>query len=108
MNIDKLKKIIVNWASKLPYRVNIYLFGSWVKGTVKNDSDLDIAIEFIDQMSNLDRDFLWFDFHDKWQNYLTKEIGLPIQLELYEGDRSPHLKKYLKEASILLYSSKEH
>ena len=104
MDIDELKQIVTNWASKLPYRVNIYLFGSWAKGTGKDDSDLDIAMSFLEPIS----DFVWYDFHDKWQNYLTKEIGLPVQLELYEGDRSPHLKKYLDEASIILYSSKEH
>jgi predicted nucleotidyltransferase len=99
MDHENLKEIIFNWASTLPVKVRVYLFGSRLKGTAKSDSDLDIAIEFLES----DDDLMWFDYHDKWQGYLTDKTGLSVDLQLYEGDRSPHLKKYLNDSSIILY-----
>jgi predicted nucleotidyltransferase len=105
---DQVKPIIINWASQLPFEVRIYLFGSWAKGTARSDSDVDIAIEFIEPMSKSERDEIWYEFHERWQNDLVRKVGLPVVLQLYEGDMSPHIKQYLKDASIVLYSSEEH
>lgn len=102
MDIENLKKIIVDWASKLPYKVNVYMFGSRVKRTEKRDSDLDIAIEFLDED---DAWLLWFGLYEKWQKDLSCRIGMEVDLQLYEGDESEHLQSYLNEASMLLYSS---
>ena len=102
VNVENLKKIIENWASKLPYKVNIYMFGSRMKGTSKRDSDLDIAIEFLDEN---DAWLLWFALYEKWQKDLSCQIGVKVDLQLYEGDESEHLQLYLNEASMLLYSS---
>lgn len=104
MDENRLKQIIIDWASKLPYEVNVFLFGSRLKGTAKQDYDLDIAIEFLEQEEALQ---LWGEVHEKWQNYLSREIGLKVHLELFEDDKSPNLKAYLNEASILLYSPQE-
>jgi len=102
MDIEKIKEIVTSWASKIPFQVNVYLFGSYLKGTSKPDSDIDIAIEFLYEPEAW---LLWFDVHEKWENHLSGEIGLKVDLQLYEGENSENLKAYMEDASMLLYSS---
>jgi len=85
--------------------MNVYLFGSQSKDNATENSDIDIAVEFLDTLSDTERTLLWFDNHDNWENYLTKIVGVQVDLELYRGDASPKLKAALSESSILLYSS---
>lgn len=101
IDISKLKIQINQWANSLPHKCKIYLFGSYLKGTSSEDSDLDIAVEFLEPYD----EFLWYDFSDEWQSCLTENIGIKVQLELYEGERTPHLKKYLEEASMVIYDA---
>ena len=89
------------WASQLPFKVRVYFFGSYYKGTAKPDSDLDLAVEFLE--NHVNAFLLWFDVHEKWQKELSRRFGVPVQLELYEGDKTPHLKKYLQEDSLIIY-----
>lgn len=103
MDIKKLKQIIITWASNLGINCNVYLFGSQVKGTTKEDSDIDIAIEFPDVLSKEERTVLWCKNHRKWEEFLSKETRSEIDLELYEGDDSPRIKTALNESSILLF-----
>lgn len=48
---------------------------------------------------------LWFRNHDKWEKELSYFLGMQADLELYEDDESPHLKKYLDESSEIIYES---
>ncbi|HNX25751.1 MAG TPA: nucleotidyltransferase domain-containing protein [Spirochaetota bacterium] len=41
VDIDNIQKIIL---SKIPDTDSIYLFGSYAKGTARDDSDIDIAV----------------------------------------------------------------
>ena len=50
---------------------------------------------------------LWYDFSDAWQLYLSENIGVKVQLEIYEGKRTPKLKKYLTDASTIIYDASE-
>lgn len=103
MDTKKLKQIIITWASNLGINCKVYLFGSQVKGAAKEDSDIDIAIEFPDVLSKDERTILWCENHRKWEEFLSKEMQSKIDLELYEGDDSPTIKTALNESSILLF-----
>lgn len=104
MDILFLKQIVGHWASELPYKVKVYVFGSQSKGNANANSDVDIAVEFLSPAIEIQRRLLWFDNHDKWEKYLSEAIGIQVDLELYEGDSSPKLKAALSESSILLFS----
>ena len=103
--IEKIIKAIKTWASNLPFRVKIYFFGSRLKNIARSDSDVDIALEFLDSEIKHQQILLWFDNHDKWEQELSNLLGVEADLELYENDKSPKLKKYLDEASEIIYDS---
>ena len=105
MNNEKIIKTIKTWASNLPFRVKIYFFGSRLKNIARSDSDVDIALEFLDSEIKHQQILLWFDNHDKWEQELSNLLGVEADLELYENDKSPKLKKYLDEASKIIYDS---
>lgn len=98
LNIDELRRIIHNWASKLPHKPRVYLIGSRAKGTARSDSDVDIVLEFLD-CHPLE---LWGN-SEKWKQHLSRLIDLKVHLELYEGDESPTVKQALNDASVILY-----
>jgi predicted nucleotidyltransferase len=90
-------------AASLPYKVRIYLYGSYVKGNKKPPSDIDIALEFCDDQLPDEPELLWFDNHDSWEEYLSRKLGISVDLELYSEDTN--IPKYVAEASLLLYDA---
>ncbi len=105
MNIELVTQTVSEWAAKLPYKVNVYLFGSQLKGSANHGSDVDLAVEFPELKSETERTLYWIDNHQTWEECFTKKIGKKVDLQLYEQNRSPHLKAYLAENSVLIYSS---
>jgi predicted nucleotidyltransferase len=101
MDIEKIKQFVSPWASSLHFRIKIYFFGSRFKGEHKPDSDYDLAIQFLD---NFHHTLTWMDYHDKWQNELSKITGLKIHLLLYDNINI-NTKKYVKEKSVIIYES---
>lgn len=104
MNAEGLSQIVTPWAAGLNYRIRIYFFGSRLHGTHRPDSDLDLAIEFIELWC--DTTLLWFDFHDLWQNKLSAMTGLNVHLELYDG-KNKNIRKYIKEKAAIIFESAE-
>lgn len=78
------------------------MFGSQIKGNATESSDVDIAVEFLDQMDDGIRTLIWFDNHNHWETYLTNVLGIQVDLELFDR-RFPRLASYLSENSIVLY-----
>jgi len=105
--ICEIRQVIIDWVTNLSIltKVRIYLYGSVLKSFVKEHSDVDIAIEILDKMSEIDRDLLWIDNHNKWESFLSEKLKLKVDLQLYEGDKTPSIKKYLEERSIILFES---
>lgn len=101
---ENLKQSIRQWASSIHFRIRIYFYGSRLKGTANHDSDFDLAIEFLDPWIN--RTLTWMDYHDEWESRLSKITNLRIHLELYD-DENVHVRKYVKEKSIILFESPE-
>jgi predicted nucleotidyltransferase len=105
MNIEDLNEIVHKWASGLDFRIKVYLFGSRLKGTHRADSDLDLAIEFLDSWHNTT--LLWFDFHEQWQNELSELTGLKVDLQLYDFENE-NIRAYIKEKSVLIFEEPEN
>ncbi|MFA5181085.1 MAG: nucleotidyltransferase domain-containing protein [Syntrophales bacterium] len=104
MNVEKMNNIVIPWATGLNYRIRIYLFGSRLKGTHRPDSDIDLAIEFLNSWH--DTTLLWFDFHEQWQNELSELIGFKVDLQLYDLEND-NIRAYIKEKSIIIYEAPE-
>lgn len=95
---------VAQWASTIPFNIKIYLFGSYINGAPRSDSDLDIALEFKDNEEIENRVRLWFQFHGYWENQLVMLLPhVKIHLCLYDG--TPYYKKE-KMADFL--TTKEH
>lgn len=76
-----------------------------IKKPNEKNSDVDIAVEILDMMSDSEHKLLWYDNHTKWEDFLSKKIGMKVDLQLYEWDKTPSIKRYLKESSIVLFES---
>ena len=102
LTIKSLKKIVSVWASGTGYRIRVYLYGSRLKGTQKQDSDLDLAIEFLDPL--IDHEVVWYDVGDKWTKELSELTGLDARL-LVLTELSEPVNTYVKECSTILFQS---
>lgn len=83
-DIRQLIPAICTWASKIQFSVKIYLFGSRINGVPHENSDLDIAIEFIG-MREEERTRIWFKFDDSWNEQLVTILPYKPHLCIYEG-----------------------
>ena len=92
-------------AKNLPYKVKVYFFGSRFKGNADSNSDVDIALEFLDPTVKQKQVMLWFDNHEMWEKELSSLLGLKADLELYENEESPNLKKYLNKSSAVIFEN---
>ncbi len=98
----ELQQTISNWASNLEFRVRIYFYGSRLNGKSTIESDLDLALEFLEGWVN--RTLIWMDFHDLWERELSKITNLKVHLELYDAENI-HVRSYVRNKSIIIFES---
>ncbi len=103
MDINQLRHILSSWAPTLPYRVRIHFYGSRFTGTNDQESDYDLAIEFLEPVH---RTLVWMDNQDQWQNALSEITNSKIHLELFDA-QNVHVKKYVNEQSVVVFESPE-
>lgn len=113
-DLNKAKEIIIKWAINKPFITRVYLFGSRVTGVsgkigkpVEPDSDLDVAIEHDKVYESEDAFTTWIADSKKWHRELIALLGFSknkdLDLERYHPVGTPHIDKYIKENSILIY-----
>jgi len=102
MDIKRLSQIVTPWGVGLNYRIRIYFFGSRLKETHRPDSDLDLAIEFLDPW--VDTSLAWFDYHEQWERELSHRAGLNIDLQLYDIENE-NVRLYVKEKLTIIFES---
>ena len=96
---------LANWAQTKHSIRSVWLFGSRVKGTNGDDSDLDVAIElkYPDPDTALAH---WMHEQDTWARELAECLPIVIDLELYQAETTHAIKWSLLEASIKVYEHK--
>lgn len=72
MTINEIKSSIADIALKYPIK-KLSLFGSYANGTAKDDSDLDILVEFSSPYVSL---FMLSDVKEEIESKLHKEVDL--------------------------------
>ena len=77
-NIGQLSVTIADWARGNSSVSAAWIFGSVAKGTAREDSDVDIAIQLVRHPSAF---ALYLARGDEWQRHLASMIGRPVSLE---------------------------
>jgi len=102
--LTHLHDVITNDVPGLSFR--IWFYGSRQKGTEHAESDLDLAIEMLSPMENGEALAHWMCFHEGWEEFLSRELCVAVQIELYRGhDFTPAVHAALEESSEVLYES---
>ena len=76
LTIDEIKKTVAEIAPKYNLK-KVTLFGSRANGTAKENSDVDLLVEFPEGSSLLDLIGLKYEFEDIW-NLSVDVISAPI------------------------------
>lgn len=106
MEIDQIGKIVAGWAAIQPVIKKIWLFGSRVRGTGREKSDIDIAIE-IEKFEGDSDTWTTFVFErDELKESLQLLLPLAVDLQWYGGPQeTPRIHSALQESSILVYEA---
>lgn len=107
-SIQSLTNIVAEWSLTQSRVSKTYLFGSRVKNTHREDSDLDVAVELLSRKEKPGNTNDWTELSAT----LTDTLGLllPVKLDLwsYESDvETPTIHAAIIEASILVYSKEK-
>lgn len=78
---DKDIEAIVEWAKKVPVITKAWVFGSRVKCTNREDSDLDIAVEHSAMKGDSNAFTTSIAESGKWRNELQRLVSLDIDLQ---------------------------
>jgi predicted nucleotidyltransferase len=108
---DHTIEAIAQWAQHEPLVLEIWAFGSRVRGQTKEggpirpDSDLDIAIRLEASPSGDlgELQAVWSEFKNRAQASLSLQLLWRLEFELLEGGRSPCLESYVRDCSRLIY-----
>jgi predicted nucleotidyltransferase len=102
--LTHLHDVITNDIPGLSFRM--WFYGSRQRGTEHADSDVDLAIETLSPMEDGEALAHWMYFHKGWERFLSGELGLAVQIELYRGlDFTPAVHAALEESSEVIYES---
>ncbi len=101
-DIGKIKRIISEWVSCNHRIIKVYLFGSYVKKNKPIPNDIDIAIEISHNENDTAFGF-WCGEGSKMEKQLSMLLDYQVDLEWFDGDRTPRIKKGLDEGQIVLY-----
>jgi predicted nucleotidyltransferase len=98
---DEWVQMIIDWAASKPEIAELYLYGSRVKGTNRDDSDLDVAI-LIEGEDGL-KLATWIIEGRLWAEELDALLDVEIHLEaMNEGDNN--VLPAVRDHGLKLYS----
>jgi len=109
---DQTVRVVAEWAKQEPLVLEVYLFGSRVRGKSKDgdpvrpNSDLDIAIRMDLPPEFSDQFYPWYDLKRRATAMLCPLFSWPLRFELLNGC-SPLLERYVAECSRLIFSRQE-
>jgi predicted nucleotidyltransferase len=105
MELTQIAEIVATWAAQKPLIRRVYLFGSRVRGTYNETSDLDVAIE-LDQSECRDECqgmATWICETQGWKPELDAVIPHEVQVVRYAGNDTPVIEEALKVSRLLVY-----
>ncbi len=83
-DLKSLTNVIAQWADQRPAVEQVYIFGSHVRGDARPDSDLDLAIEFVQNLTT--------EATSDWTQH-SQVVGEKLKAALGGTQVSLHTKK---------------
>lgn len=80
---------------------NAYAFGSIVSDKFTDESDIDLLIDFKDEVKALERGEIWWDLHDALRNIFEREVDLVVEDSL----KNPYFIEDINEKKQLIYAA---
>jgi uncharacterized protein len=81
-----------------PYVKKVYVFGSFARGELTPDSDIDILVELKPRDQRLRLGFKWFGLWDELEEILGRKVDL-----VSESALSPYVRPHVERDLVLLY-----
>lgn len=104
-SIEELEAIVRNWAASHPRVSAAYLFGSRVKGTHRDNSDLDVAVELLNPKGRHGNFCDWAELADELRQSLGTLLPVMLDLTQYESAQETSVvHRGLSESSMLVYA----
>jgi len=95
-HVEKIKKKLEELKPSLEEKFkvkSIGIFGSYIRGEEKKESDLDILVEFEESADLSLLDFI------RLENYLSEELGVKVDL-VEKGTLKPRIGKHVLEEVV--------
>jgi len=93
LHIEKIKSLCIK------HKVNkLFVFGSVLKDTFTNESDIDLVVDF-EKLDLYDYADNYFDFKDQLESIFNR----PVDLLEEKGIRNPFLRKQIDNEKRLIY-----
>jgi hypothetical protein len=114
--LQRVKRIVADWAGKHPRIWRVHLYGSRLRGHRRDGgpifphSDLDLAVElFPDECEACPLEG-WIGRRDLWTAQLGSalygHVDWPVHLELLAPTLTPTVCKYVEELSEIIYEAR--
>ena len=81
MEIEQLRALVAQWAASQPIVTRAHLYGSRVRGSHREDSDLDVAIEITPLPGDSSAFATWIAEASRLALSLAPLLPLPVDLE---------------------------
>jgi predicted nucleotidyltransferase len=91
------------WADSKPAVRRAWAYGSRLRGTQREDSDLDLALEIETSGSEDEAWNEWMAESDDWKAELEELSQLNVQLEWYAGEATPRILRFTSCCSMLVF-----
>ena len=103
LSVDRLSRIIRNWAEQDAEISKVYIFGSRARGEARDDSDLDVALEFKPEFNDCAN---WIMRAKELRESLQPALPCQLQLEWYGGPiETEIIHKGLEAGHITVYET---
>lgn len=107
MEIAEIHRVLAQWAHAKPLVLRVHVFGSRARGTQRDDSDLDVAVELdLGSVPVVDESVgfsIWMFQTKGWKEELELLIPHRVQLEYYQRKETPTIDRGVQESGILVY-----
>lgn len=98
LTIQQIKDTVTDYFKDKPVK-KVYLFGSYARGEAREDSDVDLLVEYDDSKRRLTF-FQVLMFKAGLENLLHKEVALMEEENIHGG-----IKRYVDKDKMLIFSS---
>ncbi len=102
LNLSDVVDCLAQWSENQARLRKLWVFGSRVKGTAREDSDLDVAFEIYPLVSPEEKDHFQALTLPVWEKELNKLSPWEIHLVPWAGSNT-NVAGYVAEQNILVY-----